>query len=127
MDASAPDPAAAPDPTAEKVARNEAVLREANERIAGTAKELGMTDEGLLPFICECADTSCTQILQLTTDEYQQVRASPTTFINARGHEVNALGWGRVVDEFDRYSIVAKLGDAAEVVQELDARSEEPT
>jgi hypothetical protein len=39
---------------------------------------------------------------------------------------VNALGWGRVVDEFDRYTVVEKIGDAAEVVAELDQATEEP-
>ena len=50
--------------------------------------------------------------------EYEHVRQSPVHFINARGHEVNAEGWARVVDEFDRYTIVEKIDQAAEIVAE---------
>jgi hypothetical protein len=113
------------DPVAVKVAENDATFRNANERIHDTAEALGMDEEaGLLPFLCECADVHCTTLVQLSLSEYEAVRASSVLFVNARGHEVNALGWGRVVDEFDRYTVVEKIGDAAEVVAELDQATE---
>jgi hypothetical protein len=110
--------------TAERVARNDARFRQSNEELTGVADALGLDDRGLRPFLCECADMSCTQVVQLTAAEYEAVRRSPIQFINARGHERNGLGWARVVDEFDRYTIVEKIGVAAEIAAELDPRTE---
>jgi hypothetical protein len=111
--------------SAERVARNDAAFREANEAIRSTAETWDM--EGLLPVLCECADTSCTTILRLTPEEYEGVRADPRTFINAAGHHVSAQGWARVVAEHERYTVVEKVGEAAEIVEELDPRSEGAT
>jgi hypothetical protein len=106
------------DPVAERVALNDVAFREANEGIEETARSLNL--DGLLPFICECADTSCTSILQLTCAEYEAVRAEPTHFINVPGHERSAQGWARVVETYPRYAVVAKVGDAAAVAAEHD-------
>ena len=112
------------DPDAERVARNDALFREANERIRSTADSMEFDHSEALPFLCECADESCTTVLQLSQDEYEAVRAHPTHFINARGHAVNGGRWVRVLDEFDRYTVIEKIGEAAEIVAELDSRGE---
>jgi len=113
------------DVTAERVARNDARFRQSNEELAAVADELDMGPEQLLPFLCECADMSCTQVLQLSAEEYESVRRSPVRFINARGHEASALGWAQVVDEFDRYTVVEKIGDAGRIAAALDPRKAE--
>ena len=61
---------------------------------------------------------------ELRPGQYEAVRAHPTHFINARGHAANGGGWVRVLDEFDRYTVVEKVGEAAEIVAELDPRGE---
>jgi hypothetical protein len=109
--------------SAERIARNDAAFREANESIQSRAEEWKM--DGLLPVICECADPSCTELLQLTPSEYEDVRAEPRWFINAHGHHVNAKGWARVVSVHDRYDIVEKVGEAGEIVEQLDPRADE--
>jgi hypothetical protein len=114
------------DPVAERVARNDVTFREANERIERAAVTMELEADVEVPFICECADVSCTELLKLSLEEYEAVRADPTHFLNARGHEVNALGWGRVVDEFDRYSVVKKIGEAGEIAAERDTRNQDP-
>jgi hypothetical protein len=108
--------------TAERVARNDARFRESNEQLLAVSEALDFGSDELLPFLCECADVQCTTIVQLTGREYEHVRRSPVQFINARGHEENAQGWARVVDEFDRYTIVEKVGAAGELAAELDQR-----
>ena len=108
--------------TAERVARNDARFRESNEQLLAVSEALDFGSDELLPFLCECADVECTTIVQLTGREYERVRRSPVQFINARGHEENAHGWARVVDEFDRYTIVEKVGAAGELAAELDQR-----
>jgi hypothetical protein len=111
------------DPTAERVARNDAAFRDANERIRGVAAELELDDEGLLPFLCECADLGCTTVVQLSAAEYEEIRANPAWFLNALGHEVSAQGWAKVVRELDRFAIVEKIGDAGALAVELDPRA----
>jgi glutamine synthetase len=110
--------------TAERIGRNDAVFREANEGIAEAAEEY--RPDGRIPFICECAEPTCTEIVRLTLEEYQQVRSDPRTFLNAIGHQVAARGWGKVVAEEPGYVVVRKIGRAGEVAAELaDAESVE--
>lgn len=107
--------------TAARVAENQASFRVANEAIQGKAAEWDM--DGLLPVICECADASCTEVLQLAAAEYEDIRANPRRFINAPGHHVRAQGWATVVAEREGYVIAEKIGEAGEIAEELDPRS----
>jgi hypothetical protein len=77
-----------------------------------------------VPFICECADPACTELVRLSLAEYEAVRADSRHFLNAPGHEVNADGYGRVVSNQDGYVVVEKLGEAAKIVEQLDPREE---
>jgi hypothetical protein len=114
------------DITAQRVAENDALFRRSNERIASVAAKIeAIEDHDLLPFLCECADLGCTEILRLRPAEYEAVRANPIRFINAHGHHVSAQGWARVVDEHERYSVVEKIGTAAEIAAALDPRAAE--
>jgi hypothetical protein len=99
---------------------NDATFREMNEGISDVANEEGM-DEGV-PFLCECAEEACTEIVRLSLDEYEGVRADPTHFLNAPGHEIAAGPHGEVVERKDGYVVVRKTGRAAEVVEALDPR-----
>jgi hypothetical protein len=84
------------------------------------ARQLEM--DGLLPVLCECADLTCTEVVQLTHEEYEQVRADPRSFLTAPGHEGNAEPWGRVVAHRGRYVVVEKIEEAAETAERLDPR-----
>ena len=108
---------------AEQMARNDAIFREANERIESHVRSMGDDIDGPLPFLCECADVTCTEIVLMTAAEYGAVRQDPVRFTTVPGHE-GAESWARVVDRNDRFAIVEKLGVAADVATELDARSE---
>jgi hypothetical protein len=70
-----------------RIARTESVFRHVNERIAETAETF---DSGNAEFVCECADVGCQERIEAPLDEYEQVRAEPTTFMVADGHEVPA-------------------------------------
>lgn len=105
----------------ERIARNDATFRQANEEIEKAA--LAYNVDGVLPFICECAAPTCTEVVRLTLDEYEQVRAEPKRFVNALGHHVNGMGVVAVVAKTDRYEVVEKIGVAGEVAEELDPRS----
>lgn len=93
----------------------------ANEQIRERAATFEM--DGLLPALCECAELLCTEMLQVTPREYEAVRSDPRWFMNASGHAANSEGWARVVLENDRFLVSEKLGEAGEIVEELDPRS----
>ena len=106
--------------TEERIGRNDALFRSANERIRETAAEYEITQQ--VPFFCECADVTCRAIVQLSLEEYEAVRAKPRQFFNAPGHEVNARGAADVLERNDRYVTLEKLNRAGEVAEELDER-----
>lgn len=107
--------------TQERIAKNDSLFREANERIESVAEEQELTGHPV-PFICECADLRCTQITSLTLDEYWHVRSNPRWFINAPGHEVAGLGAVDVVEDHHSYFVVEKQGHAGEVAEALASR-----
>lgn len=110
--------------SAERIARNDAIFREANEAIAKVAADSGV--DGRVPFICECAEPTCTEIVRLTLDQYGDVRRDPRTFVNAVGHQVAAQGWAKVVSENEGYVVVRKIGRAGEVATELADQDDGP-
>ena len=108
--------------TQERIARNDAVFRAANERIEEAAEEFGV-EGGPLPFLCECADRECTKIVLLERDEYAAIRANPRRFLIVPGHERVAAGATKVVESHEGYEVVEKIGHAGEVAEQLDTGS----
>lgn len=70
-----------------RIARTESAFRHVNERIAETSERF---DSGDAEFVCECADVDCQERIEAPLAEYEQVRAEPTTFLVAEGHELPA-------------------------------------
>jgi hypothetical protein len=87
------------------VAGNETVFRDANERIAESARSLSIT--GQAPFLCECADERCRQVIPLGLEEYEVARAHPGRFVTLPGHEI---GSAEVVEQNERFALIDKLG-----------------
>jgi hypothetical protein len=100
----------------ERKARNEALLREVNERIEQVDKEAEARGwapaEARFEFHCECGadDGGCESRVQLTLDEYEAVRAQDDRFVLFPGHE--ARGLERVIQENERFVVVDKVADA---------------
>jgi hypothetical protein len=107
------------DPVAERVAENQARFRAANEKISALALR---TDLPRIPFVCECANPRCVEIVRLTQAEYEAIRADGRHFLNAPGHEAAALGWGVVVERRDGFVVVEKIGEAGAIAEALDPR-----
>jgi hypothetical protein len=106
--------------TDERMARNNTTFRDANEHISAAAGVYGI--DSPVPFICECADARCSEIVRLTLEEYEEIRAHSRHFFHLPGHE-DAAGAAQVVARRDGYVIVEKLGRAGEIVEALDERS----
>ena len=113
------------DMSAERIARNDAIFREANEQIRDFAETLDIQTP--LAFICECADPECREIVQLTLEQYRELRSDPRHFVNVEGHQVAAGDWGEVVAQTDGHVTVEKLGRAGEIVEQLEGRDDPAT
>lgn len=100
----------------ERAALNEVRFREANEHIDGRRVELGL--EIRTPYLCECEDERCTEVVRLTPDEYAGARRSPRTFLLASGHPFRE---GEILCEHDGYVIVEKHGRAGAIAEEESA------
>jgi len=103
----------------DRISRNEVLFREVNEQIEDLQSGEGV--EGRFDFLCECADKDCVETVSLTLLEYEAVRSEATQFVVLPGHEVPDIE--RTVQSGDRYSIVRKEGEAAEVAEAHDPRS----
>jgi hypothetical protein len=105
-----------------RLARNEALYREVNERIAELAEEFSEGEvRNPVGFVCECAAADCAEPIELTLAEYEAIRAEPTRFAVVPGHE--RLEIERVVERHAAYLVVEKREeDAAEVARETDPR-----
>lgn len=103
----------------ERVARNEVLFRDANERIEQLAQELGEREP--IAFFCECGDRDCTERIEVTTTRYEAVRDVAERFFVMPGH--NDPRVERVVEDAGRFMVVEKVGEAAEVAAENDPRS----
>lgn len=104
----------------ERIGRIDSTFRDANEQILAKAHELAY-DDGLVPFICECADEECATIVPLAPEEYEQVRVDSRHFLNALGHE-RAEGLVEIVLTNHNHLVVRKSGPAADIAQTLDGR-----
>ncbi|HSK17000.1 MAG TPA: hypothetical protein VK915_12650 [Gaiellaceae bacterium] len=104
----------------ERVARNETLFREVNERIKQVNAPLATAEEA--DFLCECGDQECTEPISLTVAEYEAVRREATHFAVSPGHVFPEIEV--VVTETERYTVVAKVDpDAAEAAEARDPRS----
>ena len=105
---------------AARLARNEALFRQVNERLKDVSELLGHADSGP-DFVCECADEGCTERIRLSLAEYEWLRANPRRFVVLPGHERIELE--RVFDDRGRYLVVEKIGVPGEVAEDTDPRS----
>jgi hypothetical protein len=108
---------------AERVAANEAVFRDANEVIRSRAGTLELEAPDRVPFLCECADPGCTEVIRLTLEAYEEVRADSHTFAIVPGHE--AAESETVVDvgpHDDGVSVVAKKPAGHAITEKTDPR-----
>jgi hypothetical protein len=76
----------------------------ANEEIRATQVELGVGDDGPLPFLCECDDVACRTVVRLTSAAYAEARASSGRCVVVEGHSYD----GRVISAGEGYVVAEK-------------------
>jgi hypothetical protein len=104
--------------SAERAAENEATFRAANEGLEEKAAELGFGEERT-PYLCECEDERCTDVIRLTRAEYETVRANPKTFAMVPGHQEPD---DAVLREEPGFTVIEKAGEEGELVAKRDPR-----
>jgi hypothetical protein len=112
----------------EQQARNEALVREVNERIEKVDQAAQEADHGAeelrFEFLCECGggrdDVACDAHIVMTLEEYERVRSQDDRFAVAPGHENEALE--DVVRRTDRFVIVDKKPAAQPFVEDEPGR-----
>ena len=93
-----------PDVThAQRARENEERFARANAAISAKADELGVDR---VPFLCECSDPRCTEIISLSLTEYGAAKAQPGAFMLVAGHQVSNVE--RVVQDGDVFVLVQK-------------------
>ncbi len=89
----------------DKRTENEAVFRAANEQLKD--RLAGLEENGRVPFICECSDANCLEVVELALATYEDVRSQgDRRFFVRPGHN----GEGEdVVSNGDGFAVVEKL------------------
>lgn len=103
----------------ERQARNEALVREVNERMSaldrGAAGSGAVDGTASFGFHCECGRSGgCPEMVWMTLAEYEIVRSQDDRFTLTPGHETDLLE--HVVKKNARYVIVDKVDEAEPLV-----------
>ena len=107
----------------ERLAANETLFRDVNERVADVAEEfVEVESTDPVEFTCECGRATCTKQIALTLVEYEALRTVSTHFAVVPGHEQPEIE--RVVERHPNYLVVEKQEeDAEQVAHETDPRT----
>jgi hypothetical protein len=103
----------------ERIAHNEAIFREVNETIE--AGRWPGEEGSAIAFRCECGELGCSDLIELTSAEYEQVRSHPRRFLIAPGHELPDAE--DVIERQPRYLVVEKREQAGQVAEAKDPRT----
>jgi hypothetical protein len=95
-----------------KLAMNQSAFRASNEHLRRAADSHRFRREDRVPFLCECADEHCREIVMLTIEDYEHVRAHPAWFLLVAGHEDEDATLERIIDAESGYAVVEKIGAA---------------
>jgi len=89
-----------------RITANEAVFRVVNAEL-----EKLEPDDAPQSIMCECGNNGCSGWIEMSIDEYRELRADPLTFAVIPGHANEDLE--TVVAHEGRFQVVRKTGEAA--------------
>jgi hypothetical protein len=107
---------------ASRALKNQAFFRDVNERVRDLNDAFSAVDP-LGKWICECANHTCIEGVDMTLEEYEAVREHPTRFF-VFGSDAHV--WPdieRIVDRNHRYWVVELNGRPGEIAMKADPRS----
>jgi hypothetical protein len=105
-----------------RAAKNESRFREINERIerANEGFDFAFTVD---TWICECTNEACAVRLQLSVEEYEDIRSDGTCFLVAPSKRHVCRDIESVTTRCDRYWVVKRNGQAGKLAERADPRT----
>lgn len=100
----------------DRLARNETIFREVNERI----RALDSGQEDSLEILCECGNATCDTPVTVTTSAYEEARRHSTHFIVVQGHVIAEIE--AIVARTPSFDIVRKLPEEEGIARQTDPR-----
>ena len=104
-----------------RLAQNEALYREVNERISEQAERHDARPDAVYEFLCECSNIDCNLRLEVRLGEYEAVRALSRRFLIAPDHFLPEVE--TIVDDRGAFWVIEKADEAGDLVEDLDPRS----
>ena len=102
----------------ERLAQNEAMFREANQR--AHAWDERHLDREIELYFCECAKPECREKVSLSDADYERVRSDPRRFVIVLGHELTEVE--TVIERNEGWAIVEKEPEVTDVAAGRDPR-----
>jgi hypothetical protein len=90
----------------ERRRENEHVFRSANERLREVVEKRFAPPSARVPFLCECADETCMGRVDVTLEQYRDLRSHERRFIMLPDHQRTA--GEEIVEQHDGYYITEK-------------------
>ena len=112
---------------ARRVAADQSAARSANERMRALVIRERFEGSQRVPFLCECADRSCSEIVMLSLQEYERLREHPRRFLLVAGHEDAEAAYEWIIEAESGYAIVEKVGGAGAEAARLYPRQRDQT
>ena len=94
-------------------------FRTANERLRRIFASHRFEEVDRAPFICECADGGCFEVVMLSLEEYDHVRTDPSWLVLIAGHEDDEAEDERVLELERGHVIIEKIGPAVAAAARL--------
>ena len=107
-------------PEPEEAAEVQSLFRQVNERIEDLNEVFG----SMIPvaeWVCECADSSCIERIEMPISAYEAIRANSRRFPIVPGHELPEVE--TVVEVHPGYVVVEKFGPGGDVAARNDPRA----
>jgi hypothetical protein len=102
----------------DRIARNEALFREVNERVNEVSADPPVER---MEFLCECGNADCTEAISLGRAEYERLRSDPLLFGVRPGHAIAEVE--EVIAENERFLTVRKRPGEGRIALETDPRA----
>jgi hypothetical protein len=104
----------------ERIARNEVLFRDLNERLRDVVVAITAERPSALEIFCECGSPDCATKITVPLAEYEHVRSHPERFLIDDGHEAPDVE--RVIQQSGSYAIVEKHEEEAQIARKQDPR-----
>lgn len=107
----------------ERAAKNQSLFREVNERVKDVNESFHTATFALSDWVCECANDTCVERIEMSSQEYDAIREQPARFLVATSDDHVWPDVERVVERHENYWIVEKFELAATIAEREDPRA----